>query len=176
MVWEAWEDKRARAVAALRENPRYHLPSWVESHARLLELLPTGRVTMPAPYNMVPDGIIAAARESNWSVTSHRIRMLSLEDYEDDEKVFDYVFAKFPLTPGPLWFIPHTCFRSGKVPHSDEQYRGEPYLMNTADLRSLVGVCPCQLTNADTLFIWCDVPRIMVIHHEDWIFDLTLPP
>ncbi len=79
-------------------------------------------------------------------------------------ELFDRVFESHPTTSGPLWFIPDDCFWA----------RREPYLTSGEVLREFVAGCPCSLHH-DVLFIWCESPRVSLIHHEGGYAHIFLP-
>jgi hypothetical protein len=122
---------------------------------------------------MTPDPILEAASEAGVPIESAFLYnpwrrhpegqgVKAFEEYDKIE-LFDAVFAGRPPTPGPLWFIPDDCFGSR-----------EPYLVRGERLREFVASCPCSL-NHDVLFIWCESPRVTLIHHEGGFFHMNIP-
>jgi hypothetical protein len=122
---------------------------------------------------MLPDLILQAADEvgavvdsvllyNPWRSHPEGRGAKAFEEY-DKLELFDVVFAERSPTPGPLWFIPDDCFGSR-----------EPYLVRGEQLRDFVASCPCSLSH-DVLFIWCESPRVTVIHHEGGFFHLIVP-
>jgi hypothetical protein len=161
----------AQAHEGLARNPLYQQPGWTAAHARLVALFP--HAPIDAPYNMLPDSIFEAAEEvgalvdsvllyNPWRGNPEGRGTKAFNKYSKLE-LFDVVFAERPPTPGPLWFIPNECFG-----------HREPYLVHGEQLRDFVASCPCSLCH-DVLFIWCDSPRVTVIHHEGGFFHLIAP-
>jgi hypothetical protein len=162
---------RARGREEMERNPLYKLRGWTAAHTRLLEILPNARTRIDAPFCMLPDPILEEADKidallnsvillNSWRGDPSGFGDKDFENYENLE-LFDLVFAERPPAPGPLWFVPDNCFGSH-----------EPYLVFGEHLRTFVAACRCQLTQ-DTLFIWCETPRIAVIHHSGAFFHIT---
>ena len=155
----------------LAQNPLFRQPGWLAAHTRLLALLPHAQQKLAAPYCMVPDAILEAAKEIG-GITGAVILynpqrgnpegygVKSFEEYGNVE-LFDVVFAKQPPTLGPLWFIPNECFST----------RREPYYVRGEQLREFVASCSCNLCH-DVLFIWIETARVVVIHHGGGFFHI----
>lgn len=163
---------KAKSREELALDPLYRQAGWTAAHARLLAILPNARETIPVPYNLLPDGVLEAAKDAGvpiesvllfnpWRSNPEGRGAKAFKDY-DRLELFDVVFAERPLTDGPLWFIPDDCFGSR-----------EPFLVHGEQLREFVASCPCYL-NDDVLFIWCESPRVTVIHHEGAFFHIVM--
>ena len=86
----------ARQREIYLQHPRWQSSNWLDSYARLLELLPAARETITRPSYMGPDGIWIAAEKSgtplesrpvlNWSRTHKEgIGTKDWDDYDDDD-------------------------------------------------------------------------------------------
>jgi hypothetical protein len=148
------------------------MPGWTAAHSRLLTIFPNAQAAIAAPYSMTPDRILEAADAvgavsdsvllyNPWRGAPEGRGNKPFEEYENLE-LFDVVFGEKSPSPGPLWFIPDDCFSN----------RREPYLMHGEQLRDSIASCPCSLIQ-DVLFIWCECPRVTVIHHEGGYFHLV---
>lgn len=188
VIREKMAEMSERFAENQRQNPRYCLPSWVAVHARLLELIPGAAATIRAPYGMSLSGIWKVATEAGliwesraiynpWREDMNGIGTKTWEDYEDEE-VIDVLFREFPLTPGPLWFIPDDCFCEGerRFP-SGAPYSDEPYRIEAEELRAMLTAsrdARVATPSADTVLLWCDSPRIAMIDHEGGIYNLVV--
>jgi hypothetical protein len=164
-----FDELRAAARERAAKDPRWQLPGWVAAEARLRSLFP--RIT-DAVFG--PDGITRAAMQagipfdfvllpSPWRAKAAGKGSKTFEELTKVE-LFDSIFEEHPPAPGPVWFLPDDCFWS----------RREPYLTRGEVLREFVGDCPCSLHH-DVLFIWCDTPRVSLIHHEGGYTHIFLP-
>ena len=157
---------------------------WYAPYARLKELLPVEGVGF-SPFSILDAaetlGIPFEQRTvyNPWRTHTEGIGDKSWDDYQDAD-VFELLFGEFPLTPGALWFIPDDCFYTGNRHDTGEPYRNEPYLLDASELRELVYEYLGKWNwggqlNVDTIFLWRDTPRITLIHHEGWLYNLVLP-
>lgn len=152
-------------------NEFLNAPGWEAVRRRMISLLPM----IPPKECLCPDAIFEAASKGSvpiasvmlynpWRSTPEGRGETAFEDYENVE-LFDEVFADYPPVPGPLWFIPDDCWFECR----------EPYMVEGARLRDFVATCDCCMTQ-DVLFVWCESPRVTVIHHEGMFFHLNVTP
>lgn len=176
-----------------RQNPLWKLPNWVGAYTRLLELLPAAHATILTPGYMGLDRIWDAAKKSGFSWETRAIAGDTLwwqhdmagslgtkcwDEYEDEE-VLDLIFGEFPLTPGPVWFIPDDCFYGqDRLSPTGRPYTDGPFYMQAEELREFVAESRDYLIarpSSDTVFIWCESPRIIMTNHDGWLQNLIIP-
>jgi hypothetical protein len=137
--------------------------AWAAAYRRLVERLPLTPALIDGPAAMVVDAVLEVAEASGvpftsvlmynpWRAVPEGRGTKSWEDYTDEE-AFDATFADAPPAPGPLWFILR-------------RQESEPIVVGEGQsLREVALASGCDLRD-DTIFLWCELPLITVIHHE----------
>lgn len=173
MVCERWEVLTAKQAKEFRQRPIFQQSNWVAAYTRLLDLIPGAEQVISAPCYIQPDAIVRAATAAGivyesrtiynpWRRHPEGLGTQSWEDYSDTE-VLDTLLTEFPFASDPFWLISDDCF----------QEHG-PYLTDKERLRDFDGEFRSGF-HMDTIFIWCESPRITVIHHEGWLFNIIVP-
>jgi hypothetical protein len=154
-------------------SPDSQEEAWKAAHARLHALFPECRDSLTRYSSLNPDPIYEAAELNEvpiqsvliynpWRGNPEGIGVKPYDQYGTLE-LFDLVFAEWPPTPGPLWFICDNCARRRSI-----------YLVLGEHLREFVETSPCEF-DLDVVFIWCDTPRVTLIHHEGAFFHIGSP-
>lgn len=158
----ALADVAARLVALLPGLREFAEERAARGRARMAELWARRHPDRPPPiytgppdaHLLGPDTLLEHAETLGWHIDSKNLASLADDDF------IPTILGDLPALAEPIFVVTHAngC-----------------HLVPAADLVNFVADEPDIHRHGDALFVCAASPRIVVAHHEDWLFKLTSP-